>query len=410
MADKYANQSGLTYLISKIRAYVDAKVIAPLASKTYSGIYASANTFASATFYFASIRPTSWYKVWRIKYRIQVTAGSDNNYAGSAIVEIYGCQANRLTYAIFNNHYNTSYRSFYYHDLYSLTAAGYTNGFGHTLGIELTNSANPTSATYARNFTVEILETDNCDVTLFNSMLLYASIPGTGATNFTGYGQYDGQNNGLRESGDDNNYNVMMVDTRLYAGAKGIYGQQILLQLPDGKWESLTSVYSTATNKTKNTSGFLLPGMFHYPTSTTVASGGLTATWNNYNAINNTTFQYSSNCGTTLVPYKSIYLVGTIVNGLFYLDDVWWTQTLPTTEDGKVYVYVGEAITTSSYSLHLQHPIFKYVNGHVKEVSIAEAEYNTVEALNNGNAYFDNYNELGVLDTSNIYVHWTTES
>ena len=410
MADKYANQTGLTYLISKIRSYVDAKVIAPLATKTYSNIYASANNFASSAFYFGTVRPTSWYKVWRVKYRIQAIAGSDNNYAGSSIVEVYGCQTSRLTYSIFNNHFNTSYRSYYYHNVYSLTAAGFTNGYGHVLGIELTNSANPTSATYARTFTVEILEADNCDVTLLNNMTLYASLAGTGVTNYNGYWQLDGQSNGLRESGDDNNYNVMMYDTKLYAGTKGIHGNQVVLQLPDGTWETLTSDYSTATNKTKNTSGFLLPNILNHTSGEIVASGVASANWINHIAVDNTTFQYSSNCGSTLVAFKSLYLVGTIVNGLFYLADVWWSQTLPTTDDGKVYIYLGEAVSTSGFSLYPTHPIYKYINGKVSEVSVTEAEHNIVAALNNGNAYMDNYNELGVLDTSNMYVHWTTES
>ena len=121
--------------------------IQPLASKTYTGIIATASNFASATFYFATIRPTTWYKVWKIKYRIQATSGTDNNYAGASIVEMYGCQASRLTYSNFNNHYNGSYRSYFYHDLYSLTSTGYTNGYGHAVGVELTNSANSTNAT-----------------------------------------------------------------------------------------------------------------------------------------------------------------------------------------------------------------------------------------------------------------------
>ena len=88
--------------------------IQPLASKTYTGIIATANNFASSAFYFATIRPTTWYKVWKIKYRIQATSGTNNNYAGASIVEMYGCQASRLTYSNFNNHYNNSYK--YYND------------------------------------------------------------------------------------------------------------------------------------------------------------------------------------------------------------------------------------------------------------------------------------------------------
>jgi hypothetical protein len=32
-----------------------------------------------------------------------------------------------------------------------------------------------------------------------------------------------------------------------------------------------------------------------------------------------------------------------MVDGYFYLDDTWYSQELPTTADGKVYIYLGEA-------------------------------------------------------------------
>ena len=57
-----------------IELSVLANNIEPIASKTYSGIIATANNFASATFYFCTVRPTTWYKVWKIKYRIQATS------------------------------------------------------------------------------------------------------------------------------------------------------------------------------------------------------------------------------------------------------------------------------------------------------------------------------------------------
>ena len=62
-------------------------------------------------------------------------------------------------------------------------------------------------------------------------------------------------------------------------------------------------------------------------------------------------FRYTSNCETNLVAYKMLYLKGSISNGLFYLDDVWWTQDLPTTNDGKVYVLIGMAYNTYCFNL-----------------------------------------------------------
>ena len=76
------------------------------------------------------------------------------------------------------------------------------------------------------------------------------------------------------------------------------------------------------------------------------------------------TLTYSTNCGTTLVAHKPVYLVGTIGNdGLFYLGTPWWTQTEPTTEDGKVYIYLGDAYSTSAIYKVANNPAYEYRDG-----------------------------------------------
>jgi len=74
------------------------------------------------------------------------------------------------------------------------------------------------------------------------------------------------------------------------------------------------------------------------------------------------------NCGSTLIGGTPVYLVGTVHedDGLFYLDtteDDWVTQTLPTTEDGKVYIYLGLGSSTSWLALATEHPIFYFRDG-----------------------------------------------
>ena len=41
----------------------------------------------------------------------------------------------------------------------------------------------------------------------------------------------------------------------------------------------------------------------------------------------------------------------------------WYTQTLPTSEDGFVYVYVGNAWTTTGVGLSLNHPAYEFKDG-----------------------------------------------
>ena len=80
-----------------------------------------------------------------------------------------------------------------------------------------------------------------------------------------------------------------------------------------------------------------------------------------FNTANNATY------GTTA--YRPVYLVGSLGNdGLFYLDTTkWWTQTLPSTEDGKLYIYLGDAYDYYRMIFSTQHPIYRYSNGKVRE-------------------------------------------
>ena len=158
----------------------------------------------------------------------------------------------------------------------------------------------------------------------------------------------------------------------VYAGAAGIFPYTLIMMNKDGNYESIVTSSSTGTSKAKNTAGFL-PGrlLLYYASGTTTNGNKITASnyglYEGYSAFD---ARYSFNISTTgLTVGKPVYLVGTISNGLFYLADTWWTQTLPTSADGKVYMYVGQvympASTTSDYRVNIvpYHPIYQYTNG-----------------------------------------------
>lgn len=75
-----------------------------------------------------------------------------------------------------------------------------------------------------------------------------------------------------------------------------------------------------------------------------------------YNQFYLLDFRYSSNCATTLVAGLPVYLVGARDEDneqYFKLDTTkWWTQTLPTSDDGKVYIRIGGAYDTYRICLH----------------------------------------------------------
>jgi len=87
--------------------------------------------------------------------------------------------------------------------------------------------------------------------------------------------------------------------------------------------------------------------------------------------------RYSCNCATTLTGRKPFYLVGTMNNnGYFQLSvtttnniKYWYTQDLPTTDDGKVYIYLGMVYTdTNGYRLQFEqyNPIYYYKDGAIR--------------------------------------------
>ncbi|MDD3121934.1 MAG: hypothetical protein PHC62_00295 [Candidatus Izemoplasmatales bacterium] len=367
--------------------YHNTTTIKPLIEKTYTGIYASVSDFNNATFYFGAVKPTNWETPWHVKYRILSSIPGQPNYSGMFIVDFYGNQATRVAYSCWNNHTNTSNLSLYYHVLYSTTSTGVTNGYGHPVGIGLRNSTNPTNSAYARIFKIEILEIDNCSFDSFDTMKLYSEIPGSGSTNYSGYTEYEGYVNGLKESGDDNTYDrLILSNNRLIVGGSGVVGTSLIMEDANNQWQSLVTTRSTGTTKIKNTIGFHPQRIYYYNSGTNVASGDMTATYTVYNSYVGIDFRYNSNCGSTLVAWKPVYLKGAMNNGLFYLADVWYSQELPTTDDGFVYIYIGDAYSTTACNFNSTNPIYWYKNGYVRMypetgVSVTEDYVPSVRAI-----------------------------
>ena len=168
-------------------------------------------------------------------------------------------------------------------------------------------------------------------------------------------------------------YRVTTYYNRFKAGANKIFPYTIIMQCADGRWESIVTSSSTGTSKTRNTHGFRLGQlalMYANATYNENATVGDNTVWEHgtdlidhrysFNTANNSTN------GTTAV--KPVYLVGALnaSDGLFYLDTTWWTQTLPTSDDGKLYIYLGDAYDYYRMSFRLAHPIYWYKNGAIR--------------------------------------------
>lgn len=167
---------------------------------------------------------------------------------------------------------------------------------------------------------------------------------------------------------DSNNYDRTYWGNTITAGA-AIYDYKLLMQGVDGKFYPLTLENGTGTTKTISTQEFVINSpILYYATTTDVSAN---ATFSNvYSEYPITTLQYTANQAvwTSQLP---IYLKGTILtNGNFKLDGTtatsFMTQTLPTTDDGFVYIWLGQMYSTTGLRLTQSHPMYEYKDGIVR--------------------------------------------
>ena len=192
--------------------------------------------------------------------------------------------------------------------------------------------------------------------------LTYRSSVNIGGTNYTGWwsnANYD-SNDGYR--------NRFIYSNSYKSGTVGLFAYALVMERSDGTLDSIVTSSSTGTSKACNANGFRLPRVLYY-NSTTAASTAL-ATYALYEAYTDLIdARYSFNITTSsLTAQKPVYLVGALgTNGLFFLDTTqWWSQTLPSSNDGKIYIHIGEAYDGYRIILNYDKPIYKYINGMVQ--------------------------------------------
>jgi hypothetical protein len=173
----------------------------------------------------------------------------------------------------------------------------------------------------------------------------------------------------FRTSDSTEDYN-MRWENSVIAG-ETITRYKIIMEGTDGRFYPLTRGDTTATTKEVSDVEFRINGVIlQYNTTATISTDSLfTNVWvSEYFTTPHYTFNQSSGFQTN----KPVYLVGTInASGNFVLDNTtftsWLTQTLPTTDDGKVYIYLGFMHTTNtSFRLDIEHPIYEFKNGKLR--------------------------------------------
>ena len=377
----------------------------PLAIKTYNDVTITNNNDPKGWLYFGTVKPTNYNTPWKIRYKVYASInGVTDSYQQSEVM-IEGAKDTYYTYRTYNMISNTNYRPLYAYSLYTLKQAGVNNGYGHLIGIRFQSAywPNSTYTNYKRTIKIEIIESTNCQITLADTMFLYADASGTGSTNYNTRYSFDGITQGYSGSGDRNETNHILNNFSGKTGVLGIWQTGLFMRDGNGTYQNICTNASGAisrtveTTKKPNPNGFEIGSQIYYSASSYNANSNITGSvYASYGAFDS---RYSLNTTLTancLTPYQPVYLVGTIrTDGLFHLDTVWWTQT--PTDSSKTYVLIGGCYdSTTSYcriNLFEDNNWYKYVNGKLEDYTNRLAELASTTAT----AYITDTTNNGIM-------------
>lgn len=357
----------------KVRGF---KNIAPILSKTYEGVIGTANTWAGATFFYGSIKPTSWNALWEISFKIRTYIPNKNQYDQIADVRVSGSQGVLKSYSSYNT--VGTYYPAYYHVLYRLKQAGFNNDYGHALGVRFYSAYSPSTVGYERTIEIDVYEVRNCTFSFYDNCLKYAEIPGTGSTNYDTYSEMNYLSNGLQETGDANDANyqnrVYYSNPGLKAYAAG--GRYTLTFTKDDNYVlpiTATDNKYSGEAKTYTTESFDPFREIYYRN----VNGAIAANAQIGNAtlyrqiIVDARYSFTgvlNGSSSVMAANKPVYIVCIPQSdGFVKLAENPLAFELPITEDGLFYILLGYAYSTYQFELLLNHPIYWYKDGKIRQ-------------------------------------------
>ena len=207
------------------------------------------------------------------------------------------------------------------------------------------------------------------DTTIFNinytMLFIYDSTRVTGGC----WVCYRGYNSDTNTIG----YQIRTNSTVFTTTDKG-YRYRLWLQTDEGKLMPVNT--STSTNATANRSSYMntrefwLDGKILYNSTKAdySANDSLPAgtMWQQYNFALGYSFNNTGKA-LTLTSGEPLYMVATDEgDGKGKLASPYYTQTLPNSADGKLYIYLGHMTSAVNMELALDHPIFEYKNNGIR--------------------------------------------
>ena len=159
-----------------------------------------------------------------------------------------------------------------------------------------------------------------------------------------------------------------------YKAQAKFYRYRLLFEAMDGVHvvpANTSSSTNATTNRTPNTAPFNPWGRIFYYSTTTAIDAEVLITgsylWERYAGI---TLGYSFAQGSALNMDnpKAVYLKCTpqADNSVVLDSSTPYVQDLPSTEDGKVYIYLGQATSATAIELAENHPVYEYKSGKIR--------------------------------------------
>lgn len=205
------------------------------------------------------------------------------------------------------------------------------------------------------------------DTTIFNvnytMLFVYSSALDSGAGGWWLYRGYNSDNNTI-------GYQIRTNSTAMPTISRTRYYRLLFTSADRTKWVPANTTYdnSATSIKTPNSNAIDPFGRIVYMTGTTnVPAGsnvGATVTWDQYVLALGYSFNTTGQALTLTYPAPVFVKCAPQTNGSAIIDSTTpYVQALPSTADGKIYIYLGMAYSATNIELVLEHPVYEYKDG-----------------------------------------------
>lgn len=152
------------------------------------------------------------------------------------------------------------------------------------------------------------------------------------------------------------------------------YRYRILFTSADGKkYVPANNSTSTSANTSKTPVSTKIDpwgAIYYYGSTTVLAAGsrpGASVLWQQYVVTLGYSFN-TTNSALTLTTWKPVYIVCTPqTDGSAVIDSTTpYVQALPTTEDGKIYIFLGIAVSATTVEMTVCHPVYYYKDSAIR--------------------------------------------